>query len=354
MHSSTSSFKRFVPPQSLIQLLLAGLVAGLLLIVLLENLMRLNGVQANVRETATLWSTQRELASGDDNSLILIGSSRMQLGVDLEQLQAVSGQNVVQLAIDGSPYFQVLQHLADDPTVTGEIWISTGLDNLLPIPGVHRAGQWLDEYETSYRGSGFIQIENRLVSGLQSLSALYANVTPVSEILRSMLAGEELPVSYVSNQANRERNADYNLAVYPDVYVTRVMRTLDQPLPTESFADVDAFDAAVVQAARSNSADFSAELNDLSFIRAQLSKLQQRGVTVVFIQFPLSGAVAAINDIRYPKPLWDRIMSELGATSVDYRDYPPLQYELVDGSHLDVRQKTEFTRELYRIVSQQD
>ena len=75
---------------------------------------------------------------------------------------------------------------------------------------------------------------------------------------------------------------------------------------------------------------------------------------MVFIQFPLSGALEAINDIRYPKDRWDSTMAALGQQSIDYRDYPALQYELVDGSHLDVRQKTEFTRNLYQIVSQQD
>ncbi|PCJ26379.1 MAG: hypothetical protein COA96_05080 [SAR86 cluster bacterium] len=353
MPLSTSSFKRREPGQDLVKLLIAGLLAGLLLVVASENILRALGARASTRETATLWAEHRATASAIDiEKIIIIGSSRAQLGVDIEELENLSGTRVVQLAIDGSPYSAILESLANDPAVTGTIIISTTLDRLQPSDVTGRAEQWLEEFEIEFQDASFLHLENNLVAGLQSISALYANVIPLTRIARSIVGFDDFPTTFVSTQRNRERNADYNLAPYPDVYVTRVMSTLDLTLEQESFVDIDAFDAEVILAAREDATRNSRQLPNLSFINTQLTKLQARSVNVIFVQFPMSGAVAAINDIRYPKAMWDVATQQLNANVIDYRDYPALQYELVDGSHLDVRQKTEFTRNLYRIINQ--
>ena len=354
MLSSTSSFERYIPGREHTRKLLIGLLGGLLLVLLCENLFRNLGVTANVRETATLWAVQREIAaSSGAEKLILVGASRSQLGMDIEELERLSNKPVVQLAIDGSPYLNVLEHLANDQSVRGTVIISTTLDGLVSTPGLSRSDQWIEEYETNYRHRGYLKVENKLIAMLQSASALYANVVPLPALVSSIVGGTALPVSYITTQINRERNADYNLTTYPDIYIARVMRTLDLPLPPREFDDLEQFETAILNVARANLVAADIGEFDLVDLQAQLAKLQQRGVEVVFVQFPMSGAVEALNNMRYPKALWDNVMSELGARMIDYRDYPQLDYELVDGPHLDIRQKTEFTRDLFQILDRQ-
>ncbi|MCH7672935.1 MAG: hypothetical protein IIB72_12300 [Proteobacteria bacterium] len=354
MLSSTSSFERYVPDRGHTRKLLIGLLGGLLLVLLFENLFRTLGVTPNVRETASLWAIQREFAAAPGaEKLILVGASRSQLGVDIEELERLSNKPVVQLAIDGSPYLNVLEHLADDQSVHGTIIIATTLDRLISTPGLSRSDQWIDEYETNYRDRGYLKIENNLVAMLQSASALYANVVPLPAVFSAIIRGNALPPSYIVTQTNRERNADYNLTTYPDIYIARVMRTLDLPLPPREFDDLDQFETAILNVARANLEVAEIDDFDLAMVQTSLTKLRQRGVEVVFVQFPMSGAVEAINNLRYPKVLWDSVMSELDARAIDYRDFPRLDYELVDGSHLDIRQKTEFTRNLFQILERQ-
>ncbi|MCH8175988.1 MAG: hypothetical protein IIC59_12500 [Proteobacteria bacterium] len=354
MLSSTSSFERYIPDRGHTRKLLIGLLGGVLLVLLFENLFRGLGVRPNIRETASLWAIQRELATAAGaEKLILVGASRSQLGVDIEELERLSNRPVVQLAIDGSPYLRVLEHLADDQSVRGTIIVATTLDRLVSTPGLSRSDQWIDEYESNYRDRGYLKIENNLVAMLQSASALYANVVPLTVLFSSITQGSGLPISYIVTQSNRERNADYNLPTYPDIYIARVMSTLELSLPLREFDDLDQFETAILRVARANLVETDVDDMDLSVVQAQLAKLRQRGVEVVFVRFPMSGAVEAINNIRYPKALWDRVMSELDARTIDYRDYPQLDYELVDGSHLDIRQKTEFTRNLFQILERQ-
>ena len=354
MLSSTSSFERYVPDRGHTRKLLIGLLGGLLLVLLFENLFRTLGVTPNVRETSSLWAIQREIAAAPGaEKLILVGASRSQLGVDIEELERLSNRPVVQLAIDGSPYLNVLEHLADDQSVRGTIIVATTLDRLVPTPGLSRSDQWIDEYENNYRDRGYLKIENNLVAMLQSASALYANVVPLSVLFSSITRGSGLPISYIVTQRNRERNADYDLTTYPDIYIARVMRTLELSLPPREFADVAQFDTAILDVVRVNLVAASIEDFDLEMVHAQLDKFRSRGVEVVFVQFPMSGSVEVINNTRYPKVLWDSVMSGLDARVIDYRDFDQLDYELVDGSHLDVRQKTEFTRNLFQILNQQ-
>ena len=178
-------------------------------------------------------------------------------------------------------------------------------------------------------------------------------MVPLPAVFGAITRGSALPLSYIVTQTNRERNADYNLTTHPDIYIARVMRTLDLPLPPREFDDLDQFETAILNVARANLVVADVDDFDLGEVQAHLAKMRQRGVEVVFVQFPMSGAVEAINELRYPKALWDEVTSSLDARIIDYRDFAQLDYELVDGSHLDMRQKTEFTRNLFQILNRQ-
>jgi hypothetical protein len=352
MPSSTSSFKRSIPGSETIKLLLVGLLGGLLLTLAMENIFRILGAMPNVKDTSALWTEQRREASrGDGNKITIVGASRAQLGIDIEELERLSGSRIIQLAIDGSPYYRILENLANDSAVNGTVLISTDLQSLSPAPTTEHADQWLADYESGASDSSFLQLENSLVTRLQSASALYANIVPLDTVARSILGLEDFPINYVTTRRNRERDADHQLVAEFDVYVGRVMRTLNLSVTGGSFPDLDQFDQAILAVARTAEADNPTPASNLGFVKAQIAKLRQRGARVVVVHFPISGAVEGITDIRYPKAAWERHTSELDAIVIDYRDYPELDYELVDGSHLDVRQKTDFTRDLYQIIS---
>jgi hypothetical protein len=328
-----------------------GLVVGLLLVLVAEGVIRLAGGVPNVRDTAELWARQRGRASAlADDALILVGSSRIQLGMDLSEIERLSGKRAVQLAIDGSTYLDVLDHLADDSTVTGTLLISSNLRKLYDNGQNERPRQWIAFYDKEYRNLWSPSIEQRLKAYLQSTSALYANLIPIDALGPLLMKQVRLADPYLKTLPSRERNADYSKVRMPDAYVKRVLRQLGHAIPPKTYSNMDEFGRTVIKVAEAHRNEFHFEPEQLRHVEKALQKLKQRGVKVAIIQFPVSGLMEALNDIRYPKQVWDEATAPLSATIIDYRDYPQLRFKLVDGSHLDIRQKREFTRRLTMIL----
>jgi hypothetical protein len=351
MPLSTSSFKRALPARTAAKRLLLGLIVGGLLMVVAENWIRLAGGVPNVRDTAELWASQRARASAlGDEALVLIGSSRIQLGMDLKAIEHQTGKKAVQLAIDGSAFLDVLDHLADDPTVRGTVLISSGLRKLSSNQENERPRQWIGFYDREYRHLWSPAIEQRFKTALQSTSALYANIIPLDALGPLLLNKGRIVDPYLKTLPSRERNADYLKVKMPEFYVNRVRRHLGHDLPAGSYKNLDEFGREVLRVADAHRPATTPGPENFVRIENALAKLKGRGVKVAIVHFPASGLVRAIDEIRYPKHRWDQVTRVLSATVIDYRDYPQLQFRLVDGAHLDMRQKGEFTRRLAAIL----
>lgn len=356
MPSSTSSFDPEMASDKQTKAILLGLLFGMLLILAVENLIRIKGGEANVRDTAELWASQRARASSiGDDALILVGSSRIQLGLDLGVLAKTTGMIPVQLAIDGSPNLEVLENLANDKSITGTILVSTSLRLLFPIKNSMRVNKWIGVYEDKYRNLWFPEKEQLIKAKLQSVSALYANIVPL-EVLIPLLfdSNKNLRKFYLKTSPNRERDADYSLVEMPDFYMRRVVRKLGYPLPAEAYNSYDSFQDSVISIAKGNYSEFNTDPKRSRRIKSAIEKFKNRGVEVIITRLPLSGLVESISDIRYPRALWDKVVSDLEVRVIDYRDYPELAYQLPDGSHLDITQKAEFTDRFASILLQND
>jgi hypothetical protein len=86
-----------------------ALVMPLLVGALLEYMLAAKGFQATTLDTPQLWIEQRARASAlGEEALILVGGSRIQLGLDLPLLRETLPLEPVQLAVDGSSSFAVL------------------------------------------------------------------------------------------------------------------------------------------------------------------------------------------------------------------------------------------------------
>ena len=351
MPLSTSSFKRAIPDTSAAKRLMLGLLAGALLILAAENTIRVSGGEPDVRDTAELWASQRARASAlGDDAIVMVGSSRIQLGVDLKEIERLTGKKAVQLAIDGSTFLDVLDHLSDDPSVTGSVLISSDLRKLFSNTENERPRQWIEFYNQEYRNLWSPILEQHLKAALQSTSALYANIIPL-ETLGPLIAGRKrISAPYFKTLLSRERNADFAKVRMPDFYVNRVLRHLGYALPAKTYQNLDEFGREVIRVADAHRPKFTYTPEKFARIESALLKLKHRGVKVAIVYFPVSGLVEAINEIRYPKGDWDEVAKHLSATLIDYRDYAQLRFKLVDGSHLDYRQKSEFTKRLASIL----
>ena len=124
-------------------LVIVALVAGSW-----ETLLRVRGLGiASVDDTAQLWATERERAATlGTNAMILVGASRMQMDVDLATLRQYTTKTPVQLAISAAPFMPVLESLADDDRVVGDVIVSFTMNDFLMPTRDSVSEQWVSAY----------------------------------------------------------------------------------------------------------------------------------------------------------------------------------------------------------------
>lgn len=313
--------------------------------------MRLYGAKPNVKDTASLWASARSGASTPlSKSLILVGGSRIQLGIDIKTLENVSQKKVIQLAIDGQGPLEVIEDLASDPQVHGMILIDGSLNNLTDTSHFQYAQQLITEYHQNFKKFWFPQFEQSMKATLQNYSALYSSMIPVEYLVPALLSQNSYPSIYLKTLPNRQRDADYRLVKMPDFYIARVLRNLGHELPVEAYKNIDTFSQAVRTTAQQHARLFNTSESNFNRITQALNQLKQKGIQVVLVNFPVSGSVKDMDEIRFPKTAWQAVTSRFNIPVYDFRDYPQLQFELADGSHLDQSQKQAFTYQLATLI----
>ena len=83
-------------------------------------------------------------------------------------------------------------------------------------------------------------------------------------------------------------------------------------------------------------------------VTAVVEKLRSRGCKVVFIRFPHSGGLKALEDRLTPRAaVWDRIIRDTAAPGIYYQDFPDLaMFNCPEWSHLSAEDSVEFSKRL--------
>jgi hypothetical protein len=81
---------------------------------------------------------------------------------------------------------------------------------------------------------------------------------------------------------------------------------------------------------------------------AAISKLRARGGKIVFVRFPLTGELKALEDRITPRSgIWDSLLKRTGTPGIYFQDYPELSsFNCPEWSHLSAGDSVEFTKRL--------
>lgn len=357
MHSFTSNFER---PKVLFNwpVALAGaLLLWLMIVVMIEWRLRELGYQPTIQDNRQIWMRERLRASeSGSKALILIGASRIQLGIDLDSLHRLTGLTPIQLAIDGSAPGPVLRGLAEDPTITGTILV-----DLYPS-GIGGTAAGISGYQDGYdqlRRTGRLDrikpdIETSLTGFVKENLSLYADgATPYLSITYRLIPGLRQG-QYLVTHPDRSRTADYSLLPMPRTYYYRTLRTLG----IEGSVSPD--DPDIHRILR-KAIDAEMPVSNIGFRQhtaelATLSKtIERRGGRVIFINMPTSGMVREIEERRFPRELfWDYFRQHIGTRSFSANYSSELgSYRCPDGSHLDQSDRRRFTEILVKVLGLQ-
>lgn len=293
-----------------------------------------------VADTGELWVKARKRASRvGENGVILVGASRIQLGINTSVMARYANTHPVQLALDGSPFLQVLENLANDPTIKGTVIVDMNVGKISPKITAAHIAPLLAQYESQKKIStyGAIQpLEERLSSAMDNLlSYRITGAKPHTFITQALFNEASAAGSYLTTLPDRSRHADYTKVPQPDFYLARLNRNLGS-------STLDALKL-------SHLPDFK---KDAEHLETLVQKIKQRKGRVVFVRFPTDKGIWQIDETRLPKrQYWDKLAQMTSAETIHFKDYPELsRFDQPDGSHLDYRDAIPFTEALSRII----
>lgn len=333
---------------------LVSLFVGASVLGLIEWRLRQVGVVPSVQDSLELWSAQRtRVSSLGDRALVLVGASRMQLGMDLDTLQR-TGLEPVQLAIDGTAYMPVLEDLASDPDVTGTILVSATASKLLLPEKNDAASEWVIAYNKHYRGLFSPALEARIRSYLSGQSSLYASSIPLDR-LPAILSGRVNVTTGFKTFHDRQQDADFSSLKMPEYYIFNVLERFGDRLERVKFKNLSEFNQymidVIARMPESYADDFPVRLDHVNGL---VDRIQERGGQVIFVRMPTDKLIWEFDNKSYPRDdFWDVFASNTPATTVHFMDYAVLQeQDLPDGSHIDQRDKKRFTGNLVKVLNE--
>jgi hypothetical protein len=302
---------------------LIAFVSAALALATIELDLRARGFSPSVRDEPSLWGSLRASASGaGPNTIVLIGASRFQLGIDPQLLESqLNADAAFELSIDGSSPLPVLDDLAQDHTFAGTVLVEVtpgALFGTNPRPR-QIAESWLADYAKRPRVSDLevglrLPFEERLV--------LFRPGLKTALVDRLLLRPGAPP--FVSMRRDRYQSADF----------ARLGRGAVHPSPSLGSALCE-----------------RSELDErLELIRASVARIHNRGGRVVFVRMPSTGTVRELEELTFPREsTWERLVATEGVVGMHFEDHPELsEFDCPDGSHLDAKDVARFTSALAR------
>ena len=327
--------------------LLAGatVAAAALLTAGYEIYWRSKGLEAgDYNNTKALWSEARGNATGD--ATVIIGSSRIFFGADLDVWEELSGVRPVQLALEGTSPRIFLKDLADDEAFRGTIVVGVTTPLFFATDGGLRAsvlGYRRDETPAQRADHAMTKLLERHFGFIDEQARPKRQVAiwpfPLREGMQARFDPRKLSVSGPDRDTRLWRRVEEDERYRKeatDQWAIGIERNAPPPGPDGKRPQMP--DAAINAV--------------IAEVKANVDKIRARGGDVVFIRMPYGGGYAPVEDMGFPRDrFWDCLVKETDSVGVSWHDYPALQgYELPEWSHLSASEATRFTRALVPIV----
>ncbi len=347
MHSSTSSFERVIPTRPWRGMTVSVVMMLVIATLVWEIYCRSLGYGPSLNDTGDLWAEARRRV--EPESLVIVGDSRALFDSDLDELEKGFGRRPIQLAEPGSTAYPVLADLVNDEKFHGTIICSVVPRLFFAPPGappmnraeksVRRAHtQTLAQRASHYLG---IYLEEWFACMKQDDLTLgaFLQELPIPNRANAQVAPPLPP--YFSSLTRERRARMIEQCAQPGKLQDKVRHRwarLFTPPPPPSFIPPETFGKMMHDAFEGRFADTKALVN----------KLRARGGKIVFVRFPMSGDLKALEDKATPRAgTWDRLLKETSAPGIYFEDFPELaSFTCPEWSHLSAGDSVEFTKRL--------
>ncbi len=305
-----------------------GLATAIGVAVIAERHWRMLGYHPTVIDDKALWSVERYRLDDRRDTLAVLGASRIQLGFDPDSFRQLYPQwHLVNLTVNGHYPLATLSDIATNTDFRGTLLISIDARSLLrEFRPMQQA--WVDYYRRDF-GPG-LWLQAQLASRFQ-LARVTAN--PEFSLVRRVVSwlddGAPPHVTYVTFDRSRFGKADYR-QVDAAYHLEHRVAGLRQFYEKFSLPSPELW-----------LADTAPMLDDIKTI-------QERGGKVILLRMPTRGGYWDLDQQFLPRAsYWDALARSPGLDTLHFEDVPAIeQFALPDGSHLDFRDRSAFTRAL--------
>lgn len=327
-------------------LALAVLAFVVLAVAAWEVAVRRAGYGPCLSDNSDLWAERRSAVKPD--SLVILGDSRAWFDLDLGEMERALGRRPIQLALPGSCGYPVLAEIAADENFRGTV-VASFVPGMWLAPGgpllenSNKALKRYKDWNLSQRSGQFLGalLEERLAFlkpdelGLGNL----LGKLPIPD--RAGYHGPPLLPPYFETVDRERRARMVPEIVTPGPFQDRVKfgwLPLFTPPPPPKGVPPEQFMKGVFAAMEQRFKDTA----------AAVAKIRQRGGKFVWVRFPVTGELKALEDKLTPRErTWNRLLQETGAPGVHFEDHPELaKFDCPEWSHLSDPDSVEFTRRL--------
>ncbi len=307
-----------------------------------ELFLRKSGNDISFDDGSALWSDKRDDVY-KKNATVFIGSSRIKYDLDIDTWKSHTGEEVVQLAMEGTNPRPILDDLANDENFKGKLIIDV-TEGLFFTKSPGRQGEVtanLDFYKnhhTPAQKAGFAlnsNLESKLVfldKGAFSLAALLDRIKlPKRE---GTFSPPAFPVDF--NRVTEDRQSYMTPRFIMNATMTNQVkaiwagmgRRLDPPPAGDTLVSI------------------------FSGVKKNIDKIKTRGGTVLFVRTPSSGPFRDVEQKGFPREkYWDKMLAFTNTSGIHYLDYQPIsRFECPEFSHLSLTDAVIFTKELIKIL----
>lgn len=327
--------------------LIIALVLSLVSLTAWEIYWRSQGKYPDINDDKELWAVQRaKLKTMGQSDFVIVGSSRILFGIQLDVWENEIGRRPVMLANPGSSPLPVFRDIVENTEFTGTVivGVTEGLFFSTTFP---QASPWkrAQSKVDHYQNRTYAQRLNHW-SGLP-LEKNFAFVSISEEQwyddidLRSLLRRIHIGNRTGANPKPPFRN-------FSHVSVDRNVRMSEKTATDTAFAN------SIIRVWQSFGEQRPQPEKEatLAFFLEDVAKFLARGGNLILVRCPSTGGLRAAENMLFPRnAYWDELVFQSNAKGYHFEDYDQLnQFECPEWSHLSATDAEIFTQELARIL----
>jgi hypothetical protein len=290
-----------------------------------------------------LWAIQRNrIDDSDENTVAIIGSSRILFDLDLDTYEKATSNRPIQLALVGTNPRPLLKDLANDADFKGLLIVGITPGSFFRHSGglfgnnpeyyeKESPTQWLSQQIS-------MLIEPHLAFYDNSNMALFTLIERVDYFENSVANHSPVSKIWELSYSKKDRN-------------TKMFWKVEDDLAYQHNAQM-AWRNLMQLGAKRGPAPFDHDAYMLGVV-ADVNTIRSRGGDVVFVRTPSSGDYRPGEAKNQPRDkFWDRLLTETNSVGVHFEDHAELQgFRIPEWSHLHSEDAPKFTEALVPILN---